>query len=460
MEKKDIYSDIAKRTQGDIYVGIVGPVRTGKSTFISKFMEKLVLPLIDDDFKKERALDELPQSAVGKTIMTTEPKFVPNEAVEISASDNAKYRVRLIDCVGYIVPSSIGYIENEMPRMVKTPWYDEEIPFNMAAEIGTQKVINEHSTIGLVITTDGSIGEIPRNEYEEAEKRVIDELKAINKPFVVLLNSADEKSEYTINLANSMANTYGVKVIPINCLNLDKDTIGDIMESVLFEFPVKEISIDMPTWIEALESDHWLKSSILSSVINNAKSVNKISDIKKLVDNLKQNEYVLTSNMNSVDLGTGSAKIELKLDESLFYKIICETTGLEINDDGDLIAVLKNLSRSKIKYDKVAEALNDAETKGYGIVSPGIDDLTLEEPEIVKQNGKFGVKLKASAPSIHLIRADIETEVSPIVGSEKQSEELVKYLLTEFEENPKMIWDSNIFGKSLHELVNEGLQNK
>ena len=460
MQETSIYTDIAKRTQGDIYIGVVGPVRTGKSTFIKKFMECLVLPGIGNEFIKERAIDELPQSAAGRTIMTTEPKFVPNEAIELTASDNASFKVRLIDCVGYIVPSALGYIENEMPRMVRTPWFEDDIPFNMAAEMGTSKVINEHSTIGLVITTDGSIGEIPRNEYEDAEKRVIHELKNINKPFVVLLNCIDPGASDVLELADKLSDSYDVSVIPVNCLNLDEQTIKGVIEKVLFEFPIKEIGIDMPSWIDALDKNHWLKSSVYENIMENADKVMKISDVREFVSSLLYNENIENTAISSMDLGNGSVKVAVGLNEGLFYKILCETTGLCISDDGDLISTLKKLSDSKKEYDKVSGALLDAQTKGYGIVTPDIEELSLEEPEIVKHGGKYGVKLKASAPSIHMIRADIETEVSPIVGSEKQSEELVKYLMMEFDEDPKKIWESNIFGKSLHELVNEGLQNK
>ena len=460
MNKMNLYQDIAKRTQGDIYIGVVGPVRTGKSTFIKKFMETLVLPNIDDRFKKERAVDELPQSAAGRTIMTTEPKFIPNEAVEIKLEDNAVFKVRMIDCVGYIVPSALGYIEDEMPRMVTTPWFEEQIPFNMAAEIGTQKVINEHSTIGLVVTTDGSIGEIPRSEYEEVELRVINELKEIDKPFIVLLNTVHPTAEETKALAQELSDRYSVPVMPVNCINLNEETIKEVIEKVLFEFPVREVGINLSSWFNTLPVNHWLKQSVLESILNSSKSVSKINHVKGLAKALESNENIDRINISAIDLGTGTVTIDVSFPEEMFYKIVGETTGLEIQSDGELMTTLKELSGIKKEYKKIEKALKDAETTGYGIVTPSIEELTLEEPEIVKQGGKFGVKLKASAPSIHMIRANIETEVSPIVGSEKQSEELVKYLLMEFEENPQKIWESNIFGKSLHELVNEGLQNK
>ncbi len=457
---ENIYKDIATRTNGDIYIGIVGPVRTGKSTFIKKFMESLVLPNIEDGYSKARAVDELPQSAAGRTIMTTEPKFVPNEAVEIELGENAKMKVRMIDCVGYIVPSSLGYIENEVPRMVRTPWFEEEIPFNMAAEIGTQKVINEHSTIGIVITTDGSIGELPRNEYIEAEKRVISELKAINKPFIVVMNTVDPLNEETVSLCKQLQNEYNTRVIPLNCLNLNEETIKYLLQSVLFEFPINEISINMPSWINSLENGHWLKQSIFESVLSGSSNVCKVCELNILKNAISENEYVVKTEIESADLGTGNIVLGITVKNELFYDIIRDITGIEIFDDADLFSKLLELSQAKRKFDKVAAALDSAMESGYGIVMPSMEELTLEEPEMVRQGGRYGVKLKASAPSVHMIRADIETEVSPIVGSERQSEDLVRYLLNEFEEDPKKIWQSNIFGKSLHELVNEGLHTK
>lgn len=460
METRSIYKDISERTQGDIYIGVVGPVRTGKSTFIKKFMETLVVPNIDNSFKKERTIDELPQSSAGRTIMTAEPKFIPNEAIEVKLKDNAAFKVRMIDCVGYIVPSALGYIENDSPRMVMTPWFDKEIPFNMAAEIGTKKVINEHSTIGLVITTDGSIGEIPRVEYEIAEERVIKELKEINKPFIILLNCVNPETAQAKTLAHELQIKYNVPVLPINCLDLNDNTIKDIMESVLFEFPVKEISVNLPSWIDVLEEDFWLKKSVYGTIFEKVKNIEKIREIKDVTEKITENENIESVKIKNVDLGSGSAEITLETVEGLFYKVLGETTGLKIENEGELISVMKELSSAKKEYDKYSYALKEAMDVGYGIVTPTIEELKLEQPEMVKQGGKFGVRLKASAPSLHLIRADIETEVSPIVGSEKQSEELVKYLLTEFEESPEKIWESNIFGKSLHELVNEGLHNK
>lgn len=460
MEGYEIYKDIAKRTQGDIYIGVVGPVRTGKSTFIKKFMETLVIPNIDNGPIKERAIDELPQSAVGRTIMTTEPKFIPNEAVEITNDDNTKFRVRLIDCVGYIVPSALGYIEEDVPRMVNTPWFDKQIPFNMAAEIGTKKVIEEHSTIGLVITTDGSIGEIDRNDYIESEDRVISELKEINKPFIVLINCVNPNSLSAKKAKEEIELKHNVTAVCVNCLSLTKEDISKIIKMVLVEFPIKEIDIDVPSWIENLEIDHWLKKSIMDSVYKTMKGIKKVGEIKKCVNQICENEYIKEIAKSETNLGNGICKIEINPKEDLFYKVICELTGLEICSDGDLVNVLKDFAKIKEKYDKIEDALEQVMNTGYGIVNPTIDELKLEEPEIVKQGGKYGIKLKASAPSIHMIMSNIETEVAPIVGSEKQSQELVEYLLNEFKENPAKIWESNIFGKSLYDLVNEGLYNK
>lgn len=460
MVNNDIYTDIAKRTDGDIYIGIVGPVRTGKSTFIKRFMEQLVIPNIYGDFRRERAIDELPQSAAGKTIMTTEPKFIPEEAAKVNINENTEFNVRMIDCVGYIVPSAIGYIENEAPRMVMTPWFEEEIPFAMAAEIGTRKVIQDHSTIGLVITTDGSISDIPREEYEEAEKRVISELSDINKPFIIILNCVDPESPEAEKLAREMSEEYGSAVLPVNCLELTEEKITDILKQVLYAFPVKEINIEMPKWITTLSKEHWLKNSVIHTITDAAENIHHVRDIYRLTGKIDSGEYIKNSQTEKIDLGNGSADIKISLEDDLFYKILGEETGLEIENDNDLLPLLKGLMKIKQEYEKIENALSEVEATGYGIVMPQIEDLTLEEPEIVKQGGKYGVRLRASAPSIHMMKADIVTEVNPIVGSEKQSEELVMYLMNEFDEDPKKIWNSNIFGKSLHELVNEGLHNK
>ena len=460
MERYDIYQQIAERTQGDIYIGVVGPVRTGKSTFIKRFMDLLVLPNIENVYQRERAKDELPQSASGRTIMTTEPKFVPNEAIEITVDENVNLKVRLIDCVGYIVRGALGYLENNAPRMVSTPWYDHQIPFEEAAEIGTRKVINEHSTIGLVVVTDGSITDLGREEYIEAEERVISELKRINKPFVIVLNSIRPFENGALRLKEELEAKHGVPVINVNCAQMRNEDIDTILEKVLLEFPVCEIGINMPRWVEALDEDHWLRVDMLNAIKEIFKGVRKIREIKGSSAEFEDLEFIKKAYLDNISLGSGSALIELNTVDGLFYRVLSDTTGLEIEGDHKLISLMKDLARIKKEYEKIEFALHEVKVKGYGIVTPQMDELTLEEPEIVKQGNRFGVKLRASAPSIHMIRADIETEIAPLVGTEKQSEELVNYLLKEFESEPGKIWQSNIFGKSLHELVSEGLHNK
>ena len=461
MKSTELYKDISTRTNGDIYIGVVGPVRTGKSTFIKNFMEGFVIPNIDDEYKRDRAQDELPQSAAGKTIMTTEPKFVPNESIEISLDNNVKLRTRLVDCVGYLVDSAVGHMEGDMPRMVRTPWSEDEMSFTKAAEIGTYKVIKDHSTIGMVITTDGSITDIPREDYIKAESRVINELKNINKPFVVLLNSVHPQNEETLELADELSRRYDASVMPIDIANLNQDDLNNIFERVLDEFPVTEIGFKLPEWFSILNFDHWLKQDIVNIVKTSFSKDYSLREVNDLIAKIKsENDIFESINVDTTNLENGSIKIKMNINSSMFYKVLTEMSNFEIKSDGDIFELLKDFSKTKMEYDKISMALEEVRIKGYGIVTPQIDELKLEEPEIVKQGNKYGVKLKASAPSIHMIRADIETEVSPIVGSEKQSEDLVKYLLSEFETDPKKIWESNIFGKSLHELVNEGLHNK
>lgn len=460
MENTRLYEDIAKRTDGDIYVGVVGPVRTGKSTFIKRFMDLLVIPNIDNEYKKERAKDELPQSASGKTIMTTEPKFIPNEAIEISLDNHLKFKTRLVDCVGYLVDNAIGYLEDDMPRMVKTPWSNEEIPFETAAEIGTKKVIEEHSTIGILVTTDGSFTDIPREDYIQAEERVVQELKQLNKPFIILLNTDDPNASDTIDLANQLSDKYATTVMPINCEYLSIDDINNMFSKILYEFPVEQICIKFPRWIDGLESEHPLKMELFQEIKDAFTDVHVLKDVSHCVDQIKQTEIISRSSIADIRLGDGSVNVEITLKEELFYQILSEITNVDVTNEGDLFSIISDLSKTKKKFDRIAYALEEVEAKGYGIVTPAMEDLELEEPEMIKQGSRFGVKLKAKAPSIHLIKTCVETEVSPIVGSEKQSEELVNYLLSEFESNPKEIWKSNIFGKSLHELVNEGLQTK
>ena len=460
MESSNLYQDIAKRTDGDIYVGVVGPVRTGKSTFIKNFMDLLVIPNIDNEYKKERARDELPQSAGGRTIMTTEPKFIPNEAVEITIGDNLKFKTRLVDCVGYLVNNAIGYLEDDMPRMVKTPWYEEEIPFEEAAEIGTRKVIAEHSTIGILVTTDGSITDIPREDYINAEERVVKELKELNKPFVIVLNSDDPFSDYTKALAKKLEEKYGVSVLPTDCARLDIEDIDDIFSKILYEFPIETINIDFPRWVDGLPDDHWLKVELYDEIEKAFDNIRILKQVDSSIGQLQNTKVITRTSLTEVRLGEGSVRVSIELVDELFYKVLTEISGVEIDNEGALFSTMTEFARTKKQYDKIAYALEEVKATGYGIVTPSIDELILEEPEMVKQGTRFGVKLKAKAPSIHMIRADIETEVSPIVGSEKQSEDLVNYLLSEFESDPKKIWESNIFGKNLHELVNEGLQNK
>lgn len=460
MPDYNIYNDIARRTNGDIYIGVVGPVRTGKSTFIKKFMDKLVIPNIDNEFRRERAIDELPQSAQGRTIMTTEPKFIPNEAVEISLDSNAKMKVRMIDCVGYIVPNAMGYIEDDAPRMVQTPWYDYEIPFEQAAELGTKKVITDHSTIGLVVTTDGSITELEREDYVDAEERVIKELQDINKPFIILLNTAYPNSDSALQLQEELEQKYHTPTMAVNCAEMSMNDINGIIERVLFEFPLNEICINLPGWMNSLNQEHWLKGSILDMVKGSLGNVHNIRSAKCISDAVSESDYVSKVEIDNIALGEGNVDINVIPMEGLFYQLLSETSGLDIDGEDKLMSMMIDLGNMKREYDQIAPAMEAVRQKGYGIVSPTLEQLTLEEPEIVKRGSQYGVRLKASAPSIHMVRADIQTEVSPIVGTEKQSEELIHYLLNEFDDDPTKIWDTNIFGKSLNALVNEELHNK
>ena len=460
MESRKMYEDIACRTDGDIYIGVVGPVRTGKSTFIKQFMDSVVIPNIGNVYKKERAKDELPQSASGKTIMTAEPKFVPEEAVELSFDDGMNFKMRLIDCVGYMIPGALGQTENDAPRMVTTPWFDHEISMSEAAEIGTRKVIAEHSTIGLVITTDGTISDFARADYEQAESRVIEELKALKKPFLVVVNSADPNGAAAKAVQKEILEKFGVSSIAINCMTMTADDVSGIIKEVLYEFPVSEIAVNIPPRFRGISQDSEFKDKLFSGLIDKSKNVSRMRDMEKAVADMRQIENVGDAVLRGMDLGRGTAVVDLKIDDSLFYDIIKEQTGIEISSDAELLPLLKDMARIKREYEHFAGALEQVRQVGYSIVEPDLSELTLEQPEIVRQGGQFGVRLRASAPSIHMIRADIQTEVAPIVGTEKQSEDLVKSLLSEFDDAPEKIWESNIFGKSLHELVGEGLNNK
>ena len=459
MDNYGIYQDIATRTNGDIYIGVVGPVRTGKSTFIKNFMNMAVLPNISNEYKRERAKDELPQSSNGRMIMTTEPKFVPNEAVEVLL-DNVRFNMRMIDCVGYLVNNALGHIEGNVPRMVNTPWSEKQIPFEEAAEIGTRKVIEEHSTIGILVTTDGSVTVLSREDYVRAEERVAEELKKKNKPYIVILNTSNPVSENSIRLSRELEEKYDAPVMPLDCANLTENNINEIMSRLLYEFPVNEIDIELPKWVEELDREHPLKSNLIKLFREKFSSIKNLRQIKNIGSELEAEDMIDRIRFDAIELGAGKTSANVDIDKKLFYEILSEMSGIPVKEEGDLFSIVTSLAQKKKSYDKIEMALNDVKRKGYGIVTPGIDDLTLEEPEIVKQGSKFGVRLRAKAPSLHIVKADIETEVSPVVGSEKQSEELVNYLMKEFEDDPKQIWNSNIFGKSLHELVNEGLQTK
>ena len=460
MEERKLYEDIALRTQGDIYIGVVGPVRTGKSTFIKRFMETLVIPGIENVYRRERARDELPQSGSGRTIMTAEPKFVPEEAVSVTVDGSSAFQVRLIDCVGYMVRGAMGQTEGECERMVTTPWFEHEIPLTQAAEIGTRKVIAEHSTVGIVITTDATITDIPREDYLEPEKRAILELKEQGKPFLVLLNSDDPDAPRAQAIRADIEQRYDVSCRCVNCLELDRETIYEILRDLLYEFPVRQLELFLPAWVDALPREHPIKQEVFSAIRNGTRSLHRIRDVEGCIQSFCACEVLSGARIMEIDLGKGVAKAALELPRALFYETLSQQSGFEIADDGDLMALLTQLSGVKAAYDKVSDALQQVEQTGYGIVVPSIDSLILEEPEITKQGGRYGVRLKASAPSIHMIRADIETEVSPIVGGEKQSEDMIRYLLQEYEGDSGKIWQANIFGKSLHELVSEDLNMK
>ena len=456
----NIYEDIAKRTQGDIYIGVVGPVRTGKSTFIRKFMENLVLPNIENEFKRERTQDEIPQSGSGKTIMTVEPKFVPADGVEIKIKDTVSLKVRMVDCVGYIVDGALGHEEEGKQRLVSTPWSQEAMTFEKAAEIGTKKVIRDHSTLGIVVLTDGSVTGIDRKNYLSAEERVINELKSLNKPFAVVLNTLDPYSESTELLRSELEEKYDVPIVPLNVLAMDEEDIENVMETVLYDFPLNEIRINLPKWVEGLERNHWIKNNIIFTLKQSIAEIGKLRDVDSIVKGFSELEFLEDTEVENVELGEGVISIDLTAKQDLFYNVLEEKSGFKIDGDHQLLNLVTKLSRVKNEYDKIESALYDAKTKGYGVVAPSLDELSLEEPEIIKQGKQYGIKLRANAPSLHIVKADISTEVSPIVGNQTQGEEMIKYLLDTFEENPSELWASNMFGKSLNDLVKEQLQSK
>ena len=460
MKETSIYQDMAQRTGGSVYIGVVGPVRTGKSTFVKRFMETLVLPHIDNAYRRDRAQDELPQSGSGRTIMTAEPKFVPEEAVQLQLEEGATFAVRLVDCVGYMVDSAVGQFEDLSPRMVMTPWFDREIPMTEAAEIGTRKVITDHATVGVVVTTDGTVTDIPREDYREAEERVIRELQDIGKPFLVLLNSAQPDSPQAEAAAEEIRTRYGAGCRCINCLTMTEEDIGGILRDLLYQFPLQELDVFLPSWVDALPGDHPIRSGLYQEIGEVSSKLTSICALQPCLHTLAQGENVEDAAARAIDLGSGVAQVEIRLPREMFFDTLSQRSGLHVTDDGDLMQIIGELAEAKREYDKVAPALQAARETGYGIVMPGVEELNLEDPEIVRQGGRYGVRMRASAPSIHLIRADIETTVSPIVGNEKQSEDMVNYLLQEFEGDTGKLWQSNIFGRSFHEIVGEDLQAK
>ncbi|MCL1852282.1 MAG: stage IV sporulation protein A [Peptococcaceae bacterium] len=462
MQSYDIFSDIAERTGGDIYFGVVGPVRSGKSTFIKRFMELLVLPNIENVFEKERARDELPQSGGGKRITTTEPKFIPSEAVEILLKDTLHMNVRLVDCVGYAVEGALGFEgeDSDEMRMIHTPWSDEAMPFQEAAEMGTRKVIIDHSTLGIVVTTDGSLSEIPRESYVDAESRVIAELKDLGKPFIVLMNTSRPFAETTLELCRSLAMEYSVPVIPMDCMEMTSNDISQFLEELLYEFPVTEVNIELPKWVEELDSSHPVRCGFDESINNAVSQIKRIRDIDYSLETLAECPYADEVYLVETDLGTGCSEIRVTAQKELFKKVMEEMTGMEIEGDHTLLRLILDYSKAKKEWDKLAQAFEEVKENGYGVVTPQIDEMLLEEPELVRSGGHYGIKLKASAPSLHILRADVTTEITPLIGTEKQAEELVKYILDGFESDPKKVWESNIFGKSLHDLVREGIQTK
>ena len=454
----DIYKDIKIRTNGEIYLAVVGPVRTGKSTFIKRFMDLMVIPEIADENIRERAKDELPQSYNGTTIMTTEPKFVPKEAAKIKISPEAECKVRLIDCVGYMTKGATGHNENNVERMVKTPWFDYDIPFTKAAEIGTRKVINEHSTIGIIITTDGSFGDIPRENYIEPEEKTINQLKSLGKPFVVLLNSSKPYAKETVELSKAISEKNNVDVIPVNCSQLKKDEIYEILKSVLYEFPISKINFNIPKWATMLDENHYFKKSIIDTIKDAVKSMRTVKDSRKL-ENISS-EYIKSSVIENKDLSNGNIDINIVLENKYYYNILSDITGSEITNEYSLINSLKDYKELKKEYSKIGNAMTNVNYKGYGVVTPAKEEIILGEPEIIKAGNKFGIKIKAEAPSIHMIKTKVLTEIAPIVGSEEQAKDLIDYIKANGEQSENGIFETNIFGKSIETIVEEGIRNK
>ncbi len=460
MQRYDIYKDISERTNGDVYIGVVGPVRTGKSTFISKFIEKLVVPNISDSLERQIAIDEMPQSADGRTIMTTQPKFIPANAVKVQFKNKATAKVRLVDCVGYFVEGATGHEEENKPRLVKTPWSEEEIPFEKAAEIGTKKVIDEYSTIGILVTTDGSFGELARDNFVSAEEKVVKQLKKQNKPFLIVLNTTNPTSKECLSICSRLEEKYGVSVVPTNVSQLSENDINVIMEKVLLEFPMQSFDVDIPKWLRTLPPDNEIIMEVVDKVKKASQKVNKMRDYVCLNEIFDDSENFMPIEVCDINLGTGCCNYKVQAKENLFYTVLSNECGNEIQDDYQLMSFVKSFAKEKREYEKVKDALKIAEEEGYGVVMPSLQEMNLEEPVLVKQNGQYGVKLKASAPSLHIMKVDVSTEVSPIVGTEKQGEDLVNSLMSQFEDNPNGIWETNMFGKSLHDLVNEGLSSK
>lgn len=460
MDKFDVYKDIAQRTDGDIYIGVVGPVRTGKSTFISKFMENFVIPNINSKLQKQIAFDEIPQSADGKIIMTTQPKFIPANAVKVQFKNKASASVRLIDCVGYFVKGASGAIEGEKPRLVKTPWSDEEMPFEKAAEFGTKKVIKEYSTIGVLVTTDGSFSEIPRENYVLAEEKTVEELKRNNKPFVILLNCKNPESSSALSLCDALEEKYGVSVIPINALNLSGDDISVIMEKVLMEFPMNNFSVELPKWMYALSLESKIIKDLLKELKMVSGKISKMKDYNQILELYSDSDEFNPLTIDEVKLGEGKINYKLCPKDDLFYKVLSEECEEDISSDFELINYVRTFSESKKRFSKIKDALNEAEENGYGVVIPSIEEMNLEEPVLVKQSGRYGVKLKATAPSLHIMKVDVTAEVSPFVGTAKQGEDLVSFIMDKYQDNPSGIWETNMFGKPLCELVSDGLYSK